>query len=74
MTAVRRIRRVLRNLFRPSGAERALDDEVQGYLDLLADEKIAAGMTPETARRAARLEMGGTEQVRVWGARRHAFT
>jgi hypothetical protein len=30
----------------------------------LVDEKVAAGMDPQAARRAAQLEMGGTEQVK----------
>ena len=36
-----------------------LDAEIRGYADLLADEKIRAGMSPDNARRAARLELGG---------------
>ena len=53
-----------RNLFRRTRVERALDDEVRGYLDLLVEEKVAAGLPPEAARRAARVELGGTEQVK----------
>jgi predicted permease len=36
-----------------------LDAEIRGYADLLADEKIRAGMHPDQAQRAARLALGG---------------
>jgi hypothetical protein len=44
--------------------ERDLDDELRAYLDQLTGEKRAAGMGAEEARRAARLELGGLEQVK----------
>jgi putative ABC transport system permease protein len=44
--------------------ERDLDDEVRAYLELLTEEKIRAGMSPDEARRAARLEAGGAEQIK----------
>ena len=44
--------------------EQELDQEVCSYLDLLTEEKIRIGMTPEEARRAARVELGGVEQVK----------
>jgi len=53
-----------RNLRWRPRLERDLDEEVQGYAELLAAEKVAKGMTPEEARRAARLELGGVEQVK----------
>jgi len=55
---------LLRNLFRKDSVERNLDEEVRSYLDMLTEEKIEAGMDPEDARRAARLELGGEEQVK----------
>ncbi len=45
-------------------AERELDEEVRSYLDLLIDEKRAAGLSPAAARRAALLELRGAEQVK----------
>jgi predicted permease len=59
-----RIRAALRNLFRKSDVEARLDAEVRSYADLLADEKIAAGLSPTEARRTARAESGGIEQVK----------
>jgi putative ABC transport system permease protein len=41
-----------------------LDDELRAHVDLLTDEKIAAGVPPEAARRAALVEVGGVEQVK----------
>src|SRR5688500_11483962 len=55
---------VLRNLFSRRQVERELDDELRAYVDLLTDEKLKAGMTLDEARRAARLEAGGVEQIK----------
>jgi predicted permease len=55
---------VLRNVFRRRDVERDLDEELRAYIDLLTDEKITSGMSPDAARRAARLEAGGVEQIK----------
>ena len=44
--------------------DRELDDELRAYLELLVEEKVAAGMDPVQARRAASIELGGIEQVK----------
>src|SRR5215468_6104853 len=59
-----RLLSLVRNLFRKERVERELDDEVAAYLDQLTDEKVAAGMNREQARRHARIELGGVEQVK----------
>lgn len=63
-----RLRHFLRNLFRRNTVERDLADEIDGYVTLLAEEKVAQGMSPDEARRAALLELGRVhvvqEQVR----------
>lgn len=59
-----RLRSLFRNLLRRDHADRDLDAEVRAHLDLLTEEKMRAGMPPEKARRAARLELGGIEQVK----------
>lgn len=41
-----------------------LDDEIRSQLDLMTDRKINAGMKPEEARRAAKMELGGIEQLK----------
>jgi putative ABC transport system permease protein len=59
-----RLASLLRNFSRKQEKEHELDQEVSSYLDLLTEEKIRIGMTPEAARRAARVELGGVEQVK----------
>jgi hypothetical protein len=56
MTWLRRVSSLFRNLVLSNRVERELDEEVRSYLALLIDEKIAAGMSPEEAHRAARIE------------------
>lgn len=41
-----------------------LDDEIQSTLALLTDQKTAQGMAPDEARRAAKIELGGAEQLK----------
>jgi predicted permease len=53
-----------RNIFAKVKTDRDLDEEVRSYSDLLAQEKIHGGMNPEEARRAAKLQLGGIEQVK----------
>lgn len=53
-----------RNRFRRERRERDLDQEVRSYLDLLIEEKIRAGMSPREATHAARVDLGGMEQVK----------
>ena len=64
MSFLIRIRSLVTNLFRKDRVEHDLDTEVSAYLGQLIDEKIAAGMSPADAHRAARLELGGVEQVK----------
>src|SRR5580700_9822912 len=64
MSFIARIRSAFQNLFRRTRKDQELDAEVRGYVDLLTDEKMRAGVKPEEARRAARLELGGVEQVK----------
>ena len=55
---------LLKNLFRKSAVEADLDGELRAYLDQLTDRNLRAGMDPEEARRAARVELGGLDQVK----------
>jgi predicted permease len=52
----------LRSLLRRGSVERELSDELQYHLEQKTREFIAAGLTPEEARRRARREFGGLEQ------------
>jgi predicted permease len=58
------IRSLFRNFFTRQESDRELDDEVRSYVDLLAEEKMRTGMRQEEAQRAARIELGGVEQVK----------
>ena len=64
MSMLSRMKNLFRNIFAKQHADGELDAEVRGYVDLLAEEKIRAGVNPDEARRAARLELGGIEQVK----------
>jgi len=59
-----RINSLLRNLFRKQQVESQLDDEVRAYVEMMTDERIAAGMPAFEARRTALAEFGGIEQVK----------
>lgn len=64
MPLFRKARSFLRNLFFTGRAEEDLDQEVRSHLQMLIDENLGAGMARGEAERAARLELGGTEQVK----------
>jgi len=63
MSLLARLASAARNLFRTSRVDRELDDELRSYVELVADEK-RNHLTPDAARRAARVETGGVEQVK----------
>jgi hypothetical protein len=54
----------LRSLFRRNNAEQELGSELRFHLERQIEEKVAEGMTPQEARRAALREFGGVEQVK----------
>ena len=58
------LRHFLRNLLRRDRVERELADEIDAYVDLLIEEKVAHGMSRDDARRAARLEIGRIDHVK----------
>jgi macrolide transport system ATP-binding/permease protein len=64
MPTLSRMKNLFRNIFAKQRTDRDLDDEVSSYAELLAQEKIRAGVNPDEARRTARLELGGIEQVK----------
>lgn len=61
---MKRIRRILGRAFRLEAVDGELDAEVRAYLEGLTAEKVAAGMSPDKAQRAALMELGGREQVK----------
>ena len=64
MSLLTRLASLRRNLFTRPRVEQDLDDELRAYLDQLTEEKRRAGMGAAEARRAARIELGGLEQVK----------
>jgi predicted permease len=61
---VSRLRSLWRNLVRRDRMQRDLDDELRAMFDLLVEERVARGMLPWEARRAAAIEMGGVEPLK----------
>ena len=59
-----RVSSLWRALFRRDGLERDLDAELASYVEELTARKVEQGMSPGEARRSARLEAGGIEQVK----------
>ncbi|NIM50082.1 MAG: FtsX-like permease family protein [Gemmatimonadales bacterium] len=53
----------LRTLFRKKELDNDLTEELRSFVDMVADEKIRAGASPEDAYRQARIELGGFTQV-----------
>jgi predicted permease len=48
----------------PANPDREFDQELQAHLDMLAEENVRRGMSPEAARRAARIRLGGVTQLK----------
>jgi predicted permease len=54
----------LRNLFRKERLDREFSDELNSHLELHTADNLRAGMSPQEARRAALLKLGGVEKTR----------
>src|SRR5881394_2997463 len=71
MSLLQHIASGLRSLFRKEGVSRELDEELNGFLDMAAEEKMKHGMSRKDAHRAVRLERGSLdvtkEEVRSAG-------
>ena len=63
-----RVRAVLRRVWDRGARDAELSEELRAFVEHDADSKIRSGMTPEDARRAALVELGGAEQF--WRGRR----
>ncbi|HXO62034.1 MAG TPA: ABC transporter permease [Candidatus Acidoferrales bacterium] len=64
MPLLAKARSFFRNLFSFDRRDSDLDQEIRSHLELLIEENIRAGMPPGEAQRAARIELGGSEQVK----------
>src|SRR5580700_11950661 len=61
MSLLRNIAIGLRSLFRKEQVSHELDEELNGFLEMAAEEKMKHGMTRKDALRAVRLERGSLE-------------
>jgi predicted permease len=59
-----RLKSLSRNLFRKRQVESQLDEELRSYADMIADEKITAGIPAQEAHRTTLADIGGIEQVK----------
>ena len=64
MPILHRISGVIRSLAGRGPVQRELNEEVDGYFDMLVEENMDRGMSLDEARRRAQLDMGGVEQVK----------
>src|SRR5689334_6556965 len=53
-----------RNLLQKRERDADIDNEISSQLELLTDQKIKEGLSPDEARRAAKIELGGVEQLK----------
>src|SRR5436190_23165697 len=71
MSLWRHLTRGLRALTNRAASDHAIDEEAQHYVDQVTEQYIVQGLSPDEARRAARLECGTVtsvrEQVRDYG-------
>src|SRR5271165_1623529 len=71
MSLWRHLTRGLRTIANRRAADQEIADEVESYLEQATAALEASGLSPEAARRAARLDLGNTtavrEQVRSYG-------
>jgi predicted permease len=58
-----RLNSLWRNLFHKDRVDQEFTEEIQAYLDMVTEENIRQGFTPQEARRNALVEVGGVEQV-----------
>src|SRR6267378_6706710 len=61
MSILRNIASGLRSLFRKEQVCQELDEELNGFLEMAAEEKMKLGMNRKDALRAVRLERGSLE-------------
>ena len=75
MTLLHRLASIARWIARRDRAEQDLNDELQAFIDMAADDEVRDGATAAEAHRRAGLQLGGLEQVkeRVREARHGAW-
>ena len=64
MSRVREWMKRITGMFRKRRRDAELEEELAAHLEMLVEENMERGMTPEEARRAARIALGGGEQIK----------
>jgi predicted permease len=64
MPLLSKTRSFFRNLLSFGRKDSDLDKEIRSHLEMLIDENVRTGMSAREAERAARIELGGAEQVK----------
>ena len=64
MSLLSSLRSLARHIILRQELDDDLDEEIRSQLELMTDEKIKAGLSPDEARRAAKIELGGVEQLK----------
>src|SRR6185437_2641849 len=64
MNRVREWMKRAAGLFHKERRDAELEEELAAHLEMLVEENVERGMTPEEARRAARIALGGREQIK----------
>jgi predicted permease len=57
----------------PRQIDQEFEHELDAHLDMLADENVRRGMSPEEARRAARIRLGGQTQLKETNRELHGL-
>src|SRR5215203_4129005 len=66
MRTLRAVMLRLAGMFGSKSADRDFDAELNSHLQLHIDDNVRAGMSPEAARRAAVIALGGVQQTREY--------
>jgi putative ABC transport system permease protein len=64
MSRLREFSSRIRGLFAKARLDEDLDEELRAHLEMLVEENLRRGMSPEEARNAARRSFGGVEQTK----------
>ena len=64
MSRVREWMRRAAGMFRKRKRDAEMEEELASHLEMLVEANVERGMTPEEARRAARIALGGGEQIK----------
>ena len=64
MSLLRNIASGLRSLFRKEQVSQELDEELNGFLEMAAEEKMKQGINRQDAHRSVRLEQGSAEMTK----------